>query len=324
MWKWLVAFGWCSWLMADTMSTTIVRFENNPMIRPEMLPKDEVVNINGPSLIKAPDWLPNRRGRYYLYFANHRGPHIHLAFADKLDGPWTLSDLEPLSVAEVALINQETLDSHSHVASPDIYVDEKQHRIRMYYHFRLPKLGHRSSIAESTDGMHFVVRPGSIGDPYLRHFVYGNAFYFIDKKGRLIRSDDGLTNFVVGSRQVFQALFDNDTKAYLRHTGLMLAGDRLHIFFSRIGDAPESILKSVMQLSSDWTSWKPLPPRLVVTPETLYEGVDVPIKPSKKGDAKSRMHELRDPAIFLDGDRVYLLYAVAGEYGIAIAELVNL
>ena len=30
-------------------------------------------NIQGPSLIRTPDWLPNRLGRYYLYFADHKG-----------------------------------------------------------------------------------------------------------------------------------------------------------------------------------------------------------------------------------------------------------
>jgi hypothetical protein len=31
--------------------------------------------------------------------------------------------------------------------------------------------------------------------------------------------------------------------------------------------------------------------------------------------------QLRDPAIFREGDRTYLLYTVAGERGIAMAEL---
>jgi hypothetical protein len=33
------------------------------------------------------------------------------------------------------------------------------------------------------------------------------------------------------------------------------------------------------------------------------------------------VNQLRDPAIFEDNGRVYLLYAVAGESGIAIAEV---
>ena len=31
--------------------------------------------------------------------------------------------------------------------------------------------------------------------------------------------------------------------------------------------------------------------------------------------------KLRDPAVFVEGDHVYLLYSVAGESGIAIAEV---
>ena len=30
-------------------------------------------NINGPSLIRVPSWLSNAMGRYYLYFAHHKG-----------------------------------------------------------------------------------------------------------------------------------------------------------------------------------------------------------------------------------------------------------
>ncbi len=47
-------------------------------------------NINGPSLIEAPAWLPGRLGSYYLYFAHHDGQYIRLAYADRLEGPWKL------------------------------------------------------------------------------------------------------------------------------------------------------------------------------------------------------------------------------------------
>jgi hypothetical protein len=47
-------------------------------------------NIQGPSLIRAPDWVEGRLGRYYLYFADHKGRYIRLAYADDLLGPWTV------------------------------------------------------------------------------------------------------------------------------------------------------------------------------------------------------------------------------------------
>jgi hypothetical protein len=59
----------------------------------------------------------------------------------------------------------------------------------------------------------------------------------------------------------------------------------------------------------------------VLQPEMDYEGADLPLKPSKGGRAPGRVRQLRDPAIFCEGKKVYLLYSVAGESGIAISEL---
>src|ERR1044071_4584691 len=66
------------------------RFDENPMIRPQMLPGTDGNNINGPSLIRVPDWVTNRLGKYYLYFAHHNGKYIRLAYADHLEGPWKI------------------------------------------------------------------------------------------------------------------------------------------------------------------------------------------------------------------------------------------
>jgi hypothetical protein len=57
-------------------------------------------------------------------------------------------------------------------------------------------------------------------------------------------------------------------------------------------------------------------------PETDYEGAKLPIRPSVGGPARGPLHELRDPGYFQDVDgKEYLLYSVAGEQGIAVAEL---
>ena len=57
-------------------------------------------NINGPSLIRVPNWVQNKLGRYYLYFAHHEGKTIRLAYADALTGPWTVYWPGALSLAE--------------------------------------------------------------------------------------------------------------------------------------------------------------------------------------------------------------------------------
>ena len=89
------------------------RFETNPIVRPNMDARMGD-NINGPSLIRAPAWIPNPLGKYYLYFAHHQGKYIRLAFADELEGPWRLHGPGALDLADSF--------SDSHIASPDVHV----------------------------------------------------------------------------------------------------------------------------------------------------------------------------------------------------------
>ena len=63
------------------------------------------------------------------------------------------------------------------------------------------------------------------------------------------------------------------------------------------------------------------PPQVVLKPEQDYEGVNIPIAPSNSGEAKDAEHALRDPGIFEEDGRTYLIYSVAGERGLGIAEL---
>src|SRR5436190_17801802 len=79
----------------------VERFSENPIIRQAMLPGKDGQNINGPSLIRVPDWVEKPLGKYYLYFAHHRGKYIRLAYADRLQGPWTIHKPGTLSLEEV-------------------------------------------------------------------------------------------------------------------------------------------------------------------------------------------------------------------------------
>ena len=91
--------------------------------------------------------------------------------------------------------------------------------------------------------------------------------------------------------------------------------------YSRIGDEPERILVSEVRLTSDWSQWRSSEATTVLSPERDYEGGDKPIEVSRPDEAAGRVRQLRDPAIFREGKRTYLLYSIAGESGLAIAEL---
>ena len=145
------------------------------------------------------------------------------------------------------------------------------------------------------------------------------------KGGRLHRSDDGLSPFKRGP-DLFPRVPWNGRKynapGSTRHVSIELGDGHADVFYTRIGDAPERILKSRVDLSRDWRKWRAGPPEDVMRPMEDWEGARFEILPSALGAARSPVNQLRDPEIFSDADGArYLLYAVAGEHGIAVAHL---
>jgi hypothetical protein len=274
-------------------------------------------NVNGPSLIRVPEWLPDPLGRYYLYFAHHGGSYIRLAYADDLLGPYTLYDPGTLQLDQTPFTG--------HIASPDVHVDPVNREIVMFYHgpYRGPDgRGQFAAVATSGDGLHFEDVSGRFENvpPYLRVFewqgtLYGTHFCW------LTRSEGWFGPFEVRERPLFTGCSGGAQRQCPRHTANLVRGDELTIFYSRYGDEPERILKSTVRLGDDWELWTASAPEEVLAPVEPWEGADLPIEPSEGGAARERKHQLRDPAIYQEDGRAYLLYAVAGEYGIAITEL---
>ena len=132
--------------------------------------------------------------------------------------------------------------------------------------------------------------------------------------GQFYRSRDPLGGFEEGP-----LLFNPD----MRHAALLKRGDTLLVFWTEVGEAPERIKLSRIDLAGDWMSWRETPGVEVLRPERDWEGADAPLEPSMRSTAYGHVNQLRDPAVFEDAasGRVFLLYAVAGESGIAIAEV---
>ena len=109
----------------------------------------------------------------------------------------------------------------------------------------------------------------------------------------------------------------------MRHAAVLRRGNNLFVFWTQVGHVPERILLSKIDVSDDWTTWSQTPGVEVLRPEHDWEGADAPLEPSVRSTAYGHVNQLRDPAIFEDvnSGRVFLLYAVAGESGIAIAEV---
>ena len=107
----------------------------------------------------------------------------------------------------------------------------------------------------------------------------------------------------------------------MRHAALLVRGDTLFVFWSNVGDEPEHILVSTIDISGDWSGWQAREPRTVLLPKEQGGGAELPLVPSVRDAINVRVRQLRDPAVFEEDGRTYLLYSVAGEAGIAIAEL---
>lgn len=287
----------------------VKRAARNPIIR---LGLDDRMgdNINGPSLIKVPDWIAGALGRYYLYFAHHDGDYIRLAFSNHLDGPWKTHRNGVLPLKDTFFAG--------HVASPDAHVDHERRQIRLYYHGSDGKsednAPQSTRVALSADGLNFRAREERLGPAYFRVFEWCGDHYALSMPGVFLRSENGLGNFAEGP-----TLFTDN----MRHAALKLDGDNLLVFFSNCGDCPERILLSTIRLSPNWQEWKATMPIVVLEPELDYEGGNLPLLPSVRGLAHEPVCQLRDPAIFEEANRTYLLYSVAGENGIALAELIS-
>src|SRR5215469_4685314 len=314
------------------------RLLDRPIISPELDPSIGL-NIQGPSAIRVPDWVAGRLGQYYLYFADHKGSYIRLAYADQVTGPWhiyvpgSLRLEQSCFVTEPPRVSPEQLAEHRrrlersgtqishdllseittpHIASPDVHVDESQRQIVMYFH-GLDDVGVQvTRVATSTNGIDFVARPEVLGHSYMRVFRHDGVIYALAMPGQLYRSLDGVRDFTPGP-----LLFNPN----MRHAAVLKRGDVLSVFWTQVGEAPERILLSRVNLAGDWLGWKEGPAREILRPERSWEGADEPLLPSIRSTAYGHVNQLRDPAILEDDGRVYLFYAVAGESGIAVTEL---
>ena len=306
------------------------RLPQNPLLEVLGEIPDLAENINGPSLLKVPEWVDAPLGRYYLYFAHHQGGYIRMAFADEPTGPFTIHPGGVLPLAEsnfpVTLPKTEDLPPdrrytveegrpvplYPHIASPDVHVVPESREIRLYYHGQESDGRQYTRVAVSDDGLIFKSQAELLGLPYFRVFHHKSHWYALSMPGVFYRSSSGLGEFESGP-----VLFDRR----MRHSAVLLLEDCLHVFFTQAGDAPEAILHSSIDLNGDWADWEASPATLVLEPESAYEGGDLAIEPSARGAVMSRVRQLRDPAIYAQDGRIYLYYAIAGEYGIALAEL---
>jgi len=139
----------------------------------------------------------------------------------------------------------------------------------------------------------------------------------MSRLGLLLRSKDPFGSFDVGANPFRGGPYANR----VRHVAVLRRDRTLYVFFTGIGDAPERVMMSTIDLTADWNDWKASPPVELLRPEAPYECPTLPDAPSEAGDVKGPVRQLRDPGIFEENGRTYLFYSVCGEQGLAAATL---
>ena len=176
--------------------------------------EEEGENVNGPSLIRIPDWISpenraNRSAVYYLYFGHHTGDYIRMAWAENITGPWHLYQVG----SNVTRGNRGVLDNggrdidvgnnivieENHLASPDVHVDDENQRIILYFHSGSSSFfngnemnGQYTWVATSPYGLDFNnrIEPVRLSTSYVRVFEHGNELYAFDNSSSPKRALD--------------------------------------------------------------------------------------------------------------------------------------
>lgn len=356
------------------MVATITRIGDTPLIHAGMndrMNTPDLVNINGPSIVRMPGWAAGRRGRYHMYFAHHKGHYIRMAYADQLAGPWTVYDPGVLDRRD-SLFEAENPQPdpnlpvpywaddlgdylYAHVASPDVHIDAATQQIHMYFHGLLRDGTQLTRYATSADGLHFTPQEPLLGGPYFRLFRWDGLFYAIDWEGQFYRAETWAGPFTMLDWRVPDDIAlnqrdDDGVLHRLRHPHVFVdRDDRMHLTFTRMGDRPEAIYHAEITPTPRRTSnnhpgranhnhpgrasrnhpiseapWQFGPASLWLRSAPGWEGGDLPMAASMMGTAIERVHELRDPMLFRDGDTLYLAYCGGGESGIGLATVAGL
>ena len=322
---------------------TVTRLNSNePIIYNLMLPGEW--NINGPSMLRIPDWVPimervDPGAKYYIYFAGHTDSYIKLAWSENIEGPYKIYNPGEGVFHLSNYLRPERLNISHHVASPDVIIDSVNQRFIMYFHAGILTWekdsinAQKTVVAISKSGLDFNsgLQDVIICPSYARIFNHNGDIYALCKEG-IYKAPDPERPWDQAEKfnRMNQHSWHKVSDPFLwipkqeRHFALLKENDFMHIMYSRIASSPEHIEYSLLDLRNNSRFWKPTAPKDVLYPEYEWEGISYAIKESEQGP-ENKAQELRDPYLFMDVDStLYLLYTGAGEKSLGIAKIEGL
>ena len=326
---------------------TVTRLTDTPLVAAGMfasaalagLEPDALANINGPFLLRMPDWAAEKQAAFHTYFGHHKGKSLRLAYANRLEGPWAMHPDPVIPLANSLFAPEDPAPDwvdalggdylYAQVASPDAHIDELNRRIVMYYYGLLRDSDQQTRLATSTDRLHFTPQAPLLGPPYFRARRLDAVIYLSMWEGRLGRmtSWEGPVELAPPIHDGYHLpphVSGHDSGQpgrQIRHDHIFAHDGRIYMTFSRIGDTPERCLHCEVVPADDWAAWRfgQVSDLLRLAPG--WEGGDLTMRPSIMGTAWDRLHELHDPALITDNGQGFMAYCGGAESGLGIARL---
>jgi len=182
---------------------------------------NEADNIQGPSVMRVPAWIPASRrvhpeAVYYMYFGHHRGKYIRMAWARRIEGPWTLHrmgpDVRPGERGVLDLGNRDvsigngivlTQERRAVISSPEVSVDDEGRRIVLYIQAGTnievdgaPATTTGGLVATSPYGLDFNpgahtgygIEPVILGPDYVSTFIFDGELYGVGNGGTIYQA----------------------------------------------------------------------------------------------------------------------------------------
>lgn len=203
-------------------SVKIERLNNEePLITAQMFKDANALesdgqSINSPMVIRLPKWLAKKdrvspKAKYYMYFAHHGGKYIRMAWAENIEGPWTLhnvsqdTDLDKKGVLSLYTKTEDGYDSQmrispqivtkGHIASGYVVLDHKTKKFILYFHGgqifveddKKKLFPQRTFAVLSDDGVNFTepIQPAVLGESYFVPFEHRGRWYAFGNTGEL-------------------------------------------------------------------------------------------------------------------------------------------
>jgi len=294
---------------------------------------DQCSNINGPFPLRTRSWMHPvfREHSVLVYYSSHLSKGLK-GFIHVLGG--NNEEIETYRHLGITLDFSGPLCQSYH--SPSLVVDDTTETTYMYVHGHMCRSGTQPTVLfQSRDGVAWTATTNNHNWNSTTKILLNDLFYmtapiwYKDAYYALAETQEnsiGSAVLLKSSSLEGPFLKHKIVAQGLRHVDVHLIDSTLCLFYTLIGDMPERIMLSTIDLEDNDLSLLPGP--TVLTPIHEHEHGNAPDVPSSSGASGcGPASELRDPHFLPDRDvsenvlSGLLFYAVQGERAIAMARI---